>query len=98
MNVLAIGAHPDDVELGCGATLIRHIARGDHVTVLVMTGEERSDGGALGALLCCGGFRAGTVQSGAEAITVIEDAIRRTEASLVYTHAPDDTDRDHRST
>jgi LmbE family N-acetylglucosaminyl deacetylase len=97
MNVLAIGAHPDDVALGCGGTLIRHIARGDHVTVLTMTGEELPAAGALGALLC-GGFRVCEVHSGAEAITLIEDAIRRTEASLVYTHAPDDTHQDHRST
>lgn len=33
-RVLAIGAHPDDVELGCGATLARHVADGDHVTIL----------------------------------------------------------------
>lgn len=33
MNVLAIGAHADDVELGCGATLAKHIWAGDSVTV-----------------------------------------------------------------
>ena len=26
MNVLAIGSHPDDIELGCGGTLARHVA------------------------------------------------------------------------
>jgi LmbE family N-acetylglucosaminyl deacetylase len=100
MNVLAIGARLDDVELGCGGTLVRHNARGDHVTLLVMTrGEpEIGEAGALCAELLAGGFHDGTVPSGAEAITVIDDAIRRTEASLVYTHAPDDTDQDHRST
>ena len=39
-RVLAVGAHPDDVELGCGATLLAHAAAGDAVTVLVMTGGE----------------------------------------------------------
>ena len=24
MNVMAIGAHPDDIEFGCGGTLIKH--------------------------------------------------------------------------
>jgi LmbE family N-acetylglucosaminyl deacetylase len=111
MNVLAIGAHLDDVHLGCGGTLVRHIARGDRVTVLVMTGgrpgplEDTSPSGrelpttdALGAELLRGGFRDGAVPSGAEAVTVVDDAIRRTEASLVYTHAPDDAHHDHRST
>src|SRR5690348_4586218 len=41
MNVLAIGAHPDDVELGCGGALARHVAAGDKVTFLVMTTGER---------------------------------------------------------
>lgn len=37
MNVLAIGAHFDDVELGCGGSLARHIAEGDKVIVYVAT-------------------------------------------------------------
>ena len=34
VNVLAVGAHCDDVELGCGATLAKHVAAGDHVSIL----------------------------------------------------------------
>ena len=41
MNILAIGAHPDDVELGCGATLAAHTARGDNVAMLIMTTGEQ---------------------------------------------------------
>ena len=37
MNVLAIGAHFDDVELGCGGALARHAALGDSVFVYVAT-------------------------------------------------------------
>lgn len=37
MNILAIGAHFDDVELGCGGSLIRHARSGDSVTVAVLT-------------------------------------------------------------
>src|SRR3990172_635986 len=37
MNVLAIGAHFDDIELGCGGTLARHVRRGDTVYVYVAT-------------------------------------------------------------
>lgn len=33
MRVLAIGAHPDDLELLCGGTLARFAARGDHVVM-----------------------------------------------------------------
>ncbi|HEY8096232.1 MAG TPA: PIG-L deacetylase family protein [Methylophilaceae bacterium] len=37
MNILAIGAHFDDVELGCGGALARHVAKGDNVYVFVAT-------------------------------------------------------------
>lgn len=37
MNVLAIGAHFDDVELGCGGVLARHARNGDDVYVYVAT-------------------------------------------------------------
>ena len=44
--MLAVGAHPDDVELGAGATLADHAAVGDSVTILVMTQGAMSRNGA----------------------------------------------------
>lgn len=35
-RVLAIGAHPDDIELGCGATLAKLISEGAEVRALVL--------------------------------------------------------------
>jgi len=43
-NIMAIGAHPDDIEFGCSGTLYNHIQRGDNVTVVVMTNTESVDG------------------------------------------------------
>ncbi len=37
MNVLGVGAHYDDLELGCSGTLINHVKNGDEVTMLVLT-------------------------------------------------------------
>lgn len=37
MNILAIGAHFDDIELGCGGALARHVAEGDRVYAYVAT-------------------------------------------------------------
>ena len=37
MKVLAIGAHFDDVELGCGGTLLKHRDRGDDIYIVVIT-------------------------------------------------------------
>ncbi|WP_045450040.1 PIG-L deacetylase family protein [Citrobacter sp. S-77] len=37
VGVLAIGAHPDDIELGCGASLARLAKQGVYITAVVMT-------------------------------------------------------------
>lgn len=36
-SVLAVGAHPDDVEVGCYGTLMKHIKAGDKVSVVLTT-------------------------------------------------------------
>ena len=43
MNVMAIGAHPDDIEFGCGGTLINHKDNGDVVIYVCMTDTESVD-------------------------------------------------------
>lgn len=43
MNILAIGAHFDDIELGCGGAIARHIAAGNNITVYVATESGFSD-------------------------------------------------------
>ena len=40
LDILAIGAHPDDVELGCAGTLLRHISLGYQVGILDLTRGE----------------------------------------------------------
>lgn len=40
VDILAVGVHPDDVELGCSGTLARHIAAGKTVALLDLTRGE----------------------------------------------------------
>ena len=40
LDILAIGAHPDDVELGCGATIAKEISLGKLVGILDLTRGE----------------------------------------------------------
>jgi LmbE family N-acetylglucosaminyl deacetylase len=111
MNILAIGAHPDDVELGCGATLAAHTARGDSVALLIMTtGEQGPQAGCsrvreqeeaaavLGARLFWGNFRDGAVPQERETVELIDAVMGEIEADLIYTHSPQDTHQDHRVT
>lgn len=41
-KILAVGAHPDDIELGCGGTIRKHILHGDEVTCIIAAGGEKS--------------------------------------------------------
>ena len=40
LDILAVGAHPDDVELGCSATIAKEVSRGKKVGVLDLTRGE----------------------------------------------------------
>lgn len=40
LDILAIGAHPDDVEMSCGATLAKEVAKGKKVGILDLTRGE----------------------------------------------------------
>ncbi|EDM44021.1 hypothetical protein SCB49_10537 [unidentified eubacterium SCB49] len=40
LDILAIGAHPDDVEMSCGGTLAKEIAKGKKVGILDLTRGE----------------------------------------------------------
>ncbi|MGY1639575.1 PIG-L deacetylase family protein [Geodermatophilus sp. SYSU D00703] len=112
-KVLAVGAHPDDIELGCGATLLAHAAAGDSVTMLVMTGGENGPGDSrqvvgrraeqeraarsLGAQLRWGGLTDCLVTADAATVGIVERVVNEIEADLVYVHAPDDSHQDHRA-
>jgi LmbE family N-acetylglucosaminyl deacetylase len=112
-DVLAIGAHPDDIELGCGGALLAHAAAGDRVTMLVMTGGENGPGNSdqvsgrpaeqlmaartLGATLRWGGLTDCAVPTDSSTVAVVETVLHETGAELVYVHAPDDSHQDHRA-
>lgn len=47
LDILAIGAHPDDVELGCAGTLIKHVKKGQRVGILDLTEGELGSRGTV---------------------------------------------------
>jgi|TARA_R110002020_G_scaffold114402_2_gene263090 LmbE family N-acetylglucosaminyl deacetylase len=47
MNILAIGAHYDDIELGVGGTIAKHIDNGDNVIFVVVTESDYTDHSGL---------------------------------------------------
>lgn len=111
MKVLAIGSHPDDIELGCAGALLRHVEAGDEVTMLVMTPgeqgpqgltsrvrEQEASSAVIGAALVWGPFHDGSIPQGRAAVQVVDEVVARVQADVIYTHAPHDTHQDHIAT
>jgi LmbE family N-acetylglucosaminyl deacetylase len=105
--VLAVGAHPDDVNIGCAGSLMRHAARGDTVTVLTLTGAGEQPGtcscsgssaGAefLGVRLVHHDLLPAELGDGSRSVPLIEDLIEEIGATTVYTHGLNDIDPEHR--
>lgn len=44
LDVIAVGAHPDDVEIGCGGTLARLVEQGHRVGIVDLTDGEPTPG------------------------------------------------------
>ncbi len=108
MNVLAVGAHPDDVEIMCGGTLVKHVLRGDDVYILVLCNEylnspapvrqkeAMESGKRLGAKeIIFGNLKDGHVDHSIDTIRIIEEQIHRIDADTVYTTSVHDNHQDH---
>jgi LmbE family N-acetylglucosaminyl deacetylase len=108
-RVLAIGAHPDDVEIGCGGALAAHYDEYDLLHILTLSrgaaggdtnirmAEARNAAAMVGAQLKLENLRDTGIDAGAETISIIEAAIRELQATHVYTHSNEDTHQDHRA-
>jgi LmbE family N-acetylglucosaminyl deacetylase len=111
-RILAIGAHPDDLEIACGATLAKMRDAGHQIRGIVLTGGE------------CGGdvsVRPAEAKRGAqflgladiavhnfhdtrlaeqsnEILAVIEQAVREFKPDIIFTHSSHDQHQDHQAT
>ena len=110
LDILAIGAHPDDVELGCGATLAKEIVAGKKVGILDLTrGELGTRGSAeirkqeatkaaaiLGVVVRDNlGLPDGFIQNDKESQLALIKIIRLYQPDIVLTNAIKDRHIDH---
>ena len=110
LDILAIGAHPDDVELGCGATLAKEISNGKKVGILDLTRGELGTRGTpeirdqeaknaasiLGVLVRENlGFRDGFFKNDETHQLAIIKALRTYQPEIVLCNAVDDRHIDH---
>lgn len=110
IDILAIGAHPDDVELGCGGTLAKLISAGKTVAVVDLTQGELGTRGtnftraeeAANASKILGlsarenlKMKDGFLQNSEEYQMQIVKMIRKYQPEIVLANAIDDRHPDH---
>jgi bacillithiol biosynthesis deacetylase BshB1 len=110
LDILAFGAHPDDVELGCGGTLIASVQQGKKIGVIDLTlGEmgtrgtvaERREEAKEAATILGAAIREnlelpdGFFVNDKEAQLKIIEAIRKYQPEIVLCNAPEDRHPDH---
>ena len=106
--ILAIGAHPDDVEIGVGGVLAAHSAAGDHVTVLTLSRGDR-DGGIrvawneasasanqIHATLILEDEEPGKLRADS-LVDTIDRVVKQVKPTIVYVHSESDRNQDHRA-
>ncbi|SFK46230.1 PIG-L family deacetylase [Cellulomonas sp. KH9] len=108
-RVLAIGAHPDDVEIGVGGTLAAHAAAGDDLVILTLSGgavggatsvrhsEAAAAAAVVGARLIHRDFPDTHLVPAEGIITAIEEVVAEVQPDRIYTHGPHDRHQDHRA-
>ncbi len=110
VDILAIGAHPDDIELGSGATLAKEVARGKTIGLLDLTrgelgtrgsAEIRDQEAATAAKILGASFRKnialadGFFVNDRESQLKIIEIIRYCQPEIVLCNAIDDRHIDH---
>jgi len=110
LDFLAFGAHPDDVELGCGATIAKLVSQGKKVGIVDLTrGELGTRGSAeirtketneASKILGIStrenmDFKDGFFRNDEEHQLKIIQVIRKYQPDFVFCNAPDDRHIDH---
>jgi LmbE family N-acetylglucosaminyl deacetylase len=109
MNILAIGAHPDDIEYGCAGTMIKYAERGHHIFLMVLTsGQEggsteirQQEQEAAAEIMKVqkvfwGDYHDTQLPLNKELIEKIEEVLGEVKPDLILVNYGDDTHQDHR--
>lgn len=110
MNILAIGAHPDDIELGCGGTLIKYANNGCNVYLCVMSNGSQAGEPAKRMLeqeesarrmkakeVIWGTCEDTKITVCQENVNFIENIVKKINPREVYVNFADDSHQDHRA-
>ena len=109
-NILAFGAHPDDVELGCSGTLRKYVKQGHNVYVCVLSvGQEAGDPVVrkreqeeatrrLGAReLIWGNWVDTRFEVSKQSVDFVESVVAKVKPYEIYVNYSNDSHQDHRA-
>jgi LmbE family N-acetylglucosaminyl deacetylase len=111
MNILAIGPHPDDIEIGCAGTLIKYAQSGHNIFLLSVSKgemggeaeirykEQMKAADIIGARdVFWGGFNdTELLDKGNEIIHIVEEYIKEIQPDFIFVNFFEDTHQDHRT-
>jgi LmbE family N-acetylglucosaminyl deacetylase/CheY-like chemotaxis protein len=107
--ILAIGAHPDDVEFGCAGTLAKLRANHDEINILTLSlggvggdpkvrkREAKKAAVLQNAQLFLGDLEDTRIEDCVKTIQFIENIVKEIKPTHVYTHSLYDNHQDHRT-
>lgn len=103
MKILAIGAHYDDIEIGCGGTLLKHAYNGDDIVFAVTSSDEHRTGDISTryeeqkeSARIIGGVEILKFSYDNDLIHDIVGGLDTLHPDIVFTHYEFDTHQDHR--
>jgi LmbE family N-acetylglucosaminyl deacetylase len=109
VNVLAIGAHPDDIEFGCGGTLTKYAQKGHAIHLFVASRggrggdphvrerEQEESAMILGARhVFWGDYEDTEIPLDRGLIARLEEVMQDIRPTMIFVNSPDDTHQDHR--
>lgn len=105
-TILAIGAHPDDIEFGCGGTLLLLKSRFKIVMYVLTKGdfggdvdvrkkEQEKSSRVIGSKLIWGDLKDTEVKFDRNLITDVENVISKEKPKFVFVNYFKDTHQDH---
>ena len=111
MKVLAIGAHPDDIEVGCAGTLMKYSKYGHEIFLLIMTEGHKGGDAKLRREeqykaaevlkpkeVMWAGYKDTELSPNMnELVNNIEIVLKKIKPDFIFSNYGDDTHQDHRA-